>query len=88
MAAWAAPVYSSSGRGVASEPRDGSGFNLKQYLPGGKLSGKRNLANLTGHPEITPKTSNLFQLISQRYREICLKDRLYECDKLFKKPRN
>jgi hypothetical protein len=73
--------YSGGKRGPAST---GKAFNLKDYLPGGKLAPKRSIASLSGHPEVASKTSNIFGSISARYREICLKGRLYECDKIIK----
>lgn len=68
--------YASGSRKPASK---GKKFSLKDYLPGGKKAKSRGLASALGNPEIGAKTDNIFKRISNRFYQVCMKDRLYDC---------
>lgn len=89
--------YSVTGTGFSNEggysnPTGGGGggdnkqapFDLKQFLP--KVGPKRELAGFnhgqnTGNPELANKHDNLFERISNKYRDICRRGMAIGCEK-------
>ena len=67
-------------KSAAGAYKKGKKFSLKDFLPGGKANPKRGLAGFArSNPEIGAKTDDLFNRITARFYEICLKNRLYDC---------
>jgi hypothetical protein len=76
-----------SGYGNAITTDKGKGFNLKDFLPGmnnkmGKPVAFRNPAQFT--PGVSPAHVDIFQKITDRFYEVCLKDGLYDCASVIK----
>jgi hypothetical protein len=67
----------------------GSAFNLKDYLPGGKSGPVKNtfrgLASKLA--DVGPAHDDIFEKISNRFYQICLRDALYDCENLKKTKR-
>lgn len=65
------------------ERRTRSSFDLKQFLPGGKKDPTRRLAGMAGASmtEIGPSHIDIWTRMSNRVKEICKLNRLYDCGK-------
>jgi hypothetical protein len=66
-----------------SEGSSASAFNLKKYLPSQQLQGRTQLRGpaglAAGHRDISSASGDIFQKISNRFRDICAKGRLIGC---------
>ena len=69
--------------------KKGKKFSLKDFLPGGKANPKRGLAGFSRskNSQLGAKTDDLFNRITARFYEICLKNRLYDCSTITKRKR-
>ena len=69
--------------------KKGKKFSLKDFLPGGKANPKRGLAGFSRskNPQLGAKTDDLFNRITARFYEICLKNRLYDCSTITNRKR-
>lgn len=74
-----APNY--RGNRAPASRKSANGFDLKQFLPGGSNDPNRRLAGMAGTAmsEIGPSHSDIWQRLSNRVREICKLNRLYNC---------
>ncbi len=67
----------------------GQPFNLRDFLPGGKLANNKPRLNVfrglaSQYADINPRSRDIFQEISDRYYAVCLRHMLYNCDSLIK----
>jgi hypothetical protein len=60
-----------------------SSFDLRQFLPGGKQDPNRKIAGMGGarSSEIGPSHADIWNRLSNRVKEICKLNRLYDCGK-------
>lgn len=73
-----------SASGTSASSSDGRSFiglDLKRYLPGGGLDPRRGLAGASsGMSEIGPMSTDMFQRISMRFKLICVRHQMLDCD--------
>lgn len=60
-------------------------FNLKDFLPGGAKTKNLAMRGIASTPsDISPAHSNIFQKVTDRFYEVCLRNALYDCATLKK----
>lgn len=70
-----------SGYGGGGNARARRSFDLKQFLPGGKKDPTRKIAGGDIHADIGPSHVDIWGRLSNRVKEICKLNRLYDCGK-------
>lgn len=69
---------------TSANPRAGRNFvglDLKRYLPGAGLDPRRGLAGASsGLSEIGPMSTDMFQRVSMRFKLICVRHQLLDCN--------
>lgn len=72
-----------SGYGSNNVDSNGQPFDLKQFLPSDNSGRKPAAVTSTGtHPELGSRYDDIFNRVSRRYFQLCLQDRLLDCDKM------
>lgn len=80
--------YTGGYSGSRKPASDGKPFNPRDFLPGGRLDPKRKIAGLASAvPDVAAVHSNIFQNISNRFYQVCLRDGLMDCSTLRKRGR-
>jgi hypothetical protein len=73
------------GLGQQGSQNVGQPFDLKRFLPGAKMNGRGPGAHIGGRPHPGPvpgiggKHQDIFKMISNAYKRLCLTGQLYDC---------
>jgi len=69
------------GSGAGASGRNFVGLDLKRYLPGAGMDPRRGIAGYSsGMSEIGPMSTDMFQRVSMRFKLICVRHALLDCN--------